>query len=69
MARVFETEDTTAMDKRSYGRKMVVLSFLKLGMMSDEEIVSAAAKGLNIGEDYAKNILDYVKEHPDPEEW
>ena len=36
MARVFETEDTTAMDKRSY---------------------------------YAKNILDYVKEHPDPEEW
>ena len=68
MARVFETVDTTAMNIRTYGMKISVLTLVRIGM-TDEQIVAEAAKMNNIGEDYAQNILDYVKEHPDPEEW
>ena len=57
------------MDQRALILKNVTLSLVESGQ-SDQEIKEFLKRIYKVdNEQYAQNILDYVKENPDPEEW
>ena len=57
------------MDQRALILKNVTLSLVESGQ-SDQEIKEFLKRIYKVdNEQYAQNILDYVKENPDPEDW
>ena len=57
------------LDERSLKLKSAALVLLFAGH-SDQKIKDYLKKRYKVdNEQYAQNILDYVKENPDPEEW
>ena len=57
------------MDQRAHTLKTVACSWVD-GGHSDQEIKDYLKKKYNVdNEQYAQNIVDYVKENPNPEDW
>ncbi len=57
------------MDQRALVLKNVTISLVESGQ-SDQEIKKFLKRKYKVdNEQYAQNILDYVKENPDPEDW
>lgn len=68
-AQLVTTYTPVEMDRRALALKTAVYSQLYAGM-SDHDIKDFLKKAFNVdNEEYAQNILDYVKENPDPDDW
>lgn len=57
------------LDRRAYMLKTVAISCVDCGY-TDQEIKDYLKKKYKVdNEEYAQNILEYVKKHPDPDTW
>ena len=69
MAELVTRYTPVALDERSLKLKSAALVLLFAGH-SDQEIKDLIIKAFNLeSEEYAQNVLDYVKDHPDQNTW